>query len=268
MYFFRDANLEQILPTIMSGIRRNREILTGGKKYAQKQARKHQVDEVNFDKELRVEYLTGFHKRKLQRKKKAQKYIEEQERLHRIEERKKIREERKQDLENQLKQFDETMKRITNYDSDEDDKEEIAEDEDEEWNGIDSEEDNEKEKETTDENLPRGILRHKEIYTLDPLTGFDGGATIDDETTVTVESLENPALATVKELAQANNVNIEKSEEVLKKSIQRAKNYAVLCGVAKPEKKKKKNFRYLTKAERRENLRKEKSKSKSRRKKD
>lgn len=69
--------------------RTNREILTGGKKYAQKQAKKYGVDEVVFDKDSRQEYLTGFHKRKLQRQKKAQDYNKEQDRLARIEERKK-----------------------------------------------------------------------------------------------------------------------------------------------------------------------------------
>jgi len=35
------------------GPRQNREILTGGKKYAQKKARKHGVEEVVFDKSSR-----------------------------------------------------------------------------------------------------------------------------------------------------------------------------------------------------------------------
>ena len=72
-----------------------------------------------------------------------------------------------------------------------------------------------------------------------------------------VESLDNPNTVDTEEklqqLAKLNNVNLDKSDQILEKSIERAKNYAVICGVAKPNpiKQKKKKFRYLTKAERR-----------------
>lgn len=261
--------------------RRNREILTGGKKYAQKAAKKHRVAEVVFDKESRTEYLTGFHKRKLQRQKKAQEYNKEQDRLGRIEERRQVREERKKDMENQLEQFNKTMVDITHLDDSD------AEEKEDGWTGFDKkaladsyseseqeqeqEEEEEQEEQETQEPL-KGILHHKEVYTLDKSTELLplSSAIIDDETTVTVESLDNPVLlrdqaANLEAIARANNVNIEKSEEVLDGSIKRAKNYAVVCGVAKPgpgdKKQKKKKFRYLTKGERRENTRKEKTKS-------
>lgn len=51
----------------------------------------HTVEEVTFDKDARAEYLTGFHKRKLARKKQAQEINEEKERLARIEMRKQVR---------------------------------------------------------------------------------------------------------------------------------------------------------------------------------
>ena len=51
----------------------------------------HAVEEVTFDKDARAEYLTGFHKRKLARKKHAQEINEEKERLARIEMRKQVR---------------------------------------------------------------------------------------------------------------------------------------------------------------------------------
>lgn len=253
--------------------RRNREILTGGKKYAQKAAKKHRVAEVVFDKESRTEYLTGFHKRKLQRQKKAQEYNKEQDRLGRIEERRQVREERKKDMENQLEQFNKTMVDITHLDDSD------AEDKEDGWTGFDkkamADSDSESEQEPEEQEIQeplKGILHHKEVYTLDKSTELLplSSAIIDDETTVTVESLDNPVLvrdqaANLEAMARANNVNIEKSEEVLDSSIKRAKNYAVVCGVAKPgpgdKKQKKKKFRYLTKAERRENTRKEKTKS-------
>ncbi|ODV77527.1 uncharacterized protein CANTADRAFT_27305 [Suhomyces tanzawaensis NRRL Y-17324] len=251
----------------MAGIRKNREILTGGKRYAQKAAKKHRVEEVVFDKESRVEYLTGFHKRKLQRQKKAQEYIKEQERLNRIAERKEMRAERKKDMENQLSEFNKTMKDITNL-NDSDDEEEGTKGLAKEWSGFSGDEGSSDEAEENDEDeAPKGILHHKEIYKVDKASLPPTNAIIDDETTVTVESLDNPAVASAREasleaIAKANNVNLAKSEDVLEKSIKRAKNYAVVAGVAKPEQKKKKKFRYLSKAERRENTRKEKSKNK------
>ena len=49
------------------------------------------VEEVTFDLDARQDYLTGFHKRKLQRAKYAQEKAAERARLDRIEARKKVR---------------------------------------------------------------------------------------------------------------------------------------------------------------------------------
>jgi ribosomal RNA-processing protein 17 len=49
------------------------------------------VEEVRFDPAARQEYLTGFHKRKLQRAKQAHEAAEKKARLERIEERRKVR---------------------------------------------------------------------------------------------------------------------------------------------------------------------------------
>ncbi|CAK7896421.1 ribosomal RNA-processing protein 17 [[Candida] anglica] len=244
--------------------RTNREILTGGKKYATKQAKKHRVDEVVFDKDARVEYLTGFHKRKIERQKKAQVYLKEQDRLARIEERKKLKEERKNDLEKQLKRFNETVKEITAFDKSDD--EEDAED----WKGVSGDESGSDDENVDGKKINRkGILQHQEVYKLEDSSVLaDSPVIIDDETTVTVESMDNPAVLSAQDnlvaLAKANNVDLDKSEKILDDSIKRAKNYAVVCGVTKPKdqtKQKKKKFRYLTKAERRSNTRKEKEKS-------
>lgn len=262
-------------------VKRNRELLTGGKKYAQQAKKKHGVEEVVFDKESRKEYLTGFHKRKLQRQKKAQEYIKEQERLARIQERKEMREERKKDLENQLNQFNQTVKKITQLDDSSDDEDVDSNkshpSQDEEWSGFasqDQDEDENSSESSSDDNdtskTPlKGILHRKEVYKVNheellPQTN----AIIDEETTVTVESLDNLHIvsaqqANLEAIARANNVNLAQSDQVLAKSITRAKNYAVVCGVAKPERKTKKKFRYLSKAERRENVRKERAKGKS-----
>lgn len=252
------------------GPRTNREILTGGKKYHQKQAKKYGVDEVVFDKDSRKEYLTGFHKRKLERKKKAQEFHKEQERLAKIEERKEAKDERQRTFEEQFKQLQESKKMFVDGDV-----EAIKPTQsDEEWDGFDEKaqenasvsDDNEDD----DQDL-KGILLKKQVYKIDDPHAL-GDAVVDEETTVFVESLENPYTASLAErslqaAAKANNVSLEKLDEILEKSINRAKKYAVVCGVTKPKPKpqKKKKFRYLTKSERHANNAKAKlSKMKSR----
>lgn len=235
--------------------RTNREILTGGSKYKQKQSKKYGVDEVVFDRDSRKEYLTGFHKRKLERKKKAQEFYKEQERLAKIEDRKAQRDAKEQEFQDQIKQLQEAKSiGLT--------KEDLQEDEDnneEEWAGFNNQEDSESDSESDDEFKPKGILARKQVYKIDDPNTL-GDAVVDEETTVVVETLENPYTAAVQNrsleaVAKANNVQLDKSEEVLEKSILRAKKYAVVCGVSKPKAtpQKKKKFRYLTKTERQAN---------------
>lgn len=242
------------------GPKTNREILTGGKRYHQKQVKKYGVDEVVFDRESRQEYLTGFHKRKLERKKKAQEYHKEQDRLAKISERKQLREERQRTFEEQLKQINEVKSFAVDSDDEDSDKKKVADSPEEkiessEWTGF-GEPSNEESSSSDDETAVRGILLRKTVYKIeDPETL--GDAIVDDETTVTVETLENPrdaylAQTSLDAIAKANNVNLNKLDEILEKLITRAKNYAVVCGVSKPKTKKKK-FRYLTKSERQAN---------------
>lgn len=279
--------------------RTNREILTGGSKYRQKQAKKYGVEEVVFNKDSRHEYLTGFHKRKVERQKKAKAFYEQQERQAKIDERKRIREERQKEFEDKVKELD-TVKSlrlggIDKGDEDEEDGDNVEEAENNEgsqigWNGFESDEkvtvvtqeaqDDDEDKEAQDEDddeeededkeVPlKGILHTKQFYKIDDIRSL-GDAVVDEETTVTVDSVENPYMVkagiSLIDIAKQNHVNLLKSEEVLEKSIDRAKKYAVICGVTKPKpKQKKKKFRYLTKGERRENNRKAKmSKMKSR----
>lgn len=259
--------------------RANRDILTGGKRYAQKKAKKHGVEEVTFDKTSREEYLTGFHKRKLQRQKKAQEFNKEQARLAKIQERKILREERAKEIQDRIAQYKQTVQRIAINGENEDHLGDLSDRDDEEWNGFrdnDTNESIQKTNVTREEHnddaldnindpigLPKGILQKKEVYYIDPSQVETSDAVVEEETTVTVLTLDNPAIVDIQKnletAARANNVDLQKSNEVLNESIKRAKNYAVLCGASRPITKKKK-FRYLTKAERRENLRKEKSK--------
>ncbi|SSD61505.1 related to Ribosomal RNA-processing protein 17 [Saccharomycodes ludwigii] len=239
-------------------LRTNREILTSGKSYVSKKKKSHSVEEVLFDKDSRLDFLTGFHKRKVERQKKAQDFIKEQERQMRIEERKRVRDERKKDMEGQLIKLKESMKEVGDYvgSDNENDIDSKEEEEEEEWNGFDEEEesvDKENKNSTDEEGNIKPILRRK---TAEETLNFE------DETQVEIESLEPNE--NFEFLAKLNHVKLEKSEKVLNDSINRANKYAKFLGIedttnktnSNKVSKKKKKFRYLTKNERRENQRK------------
>lgn len=276
--------------TIRMALRTNKQILTGGEKYRQDKDKKHGVDEVVFDKLARQEFLTGFHKRKVERQKKAQAYHKEQERLAKIEERKEAKANKQREIDERLRQLQELrehLKLSMEEDDDKSDKKSGAKkskhkepqeggdasngSSDDEWTGFGDEEG--ATLDSHEDEPKKGILLRKQVYEIDDKNSL-GDAVVDGTTEVMVESLDNPYTANLRSqsleaLAKANNVNLEKADEVLEDSVKRAKDYAVLCGVAKPKPKpkaKKKKFRYLTKGERRENERKQKlSKLKSRR---
>ncbi|SMN19630.1 similar to Saccharomyces cerevisiae YDR412W RRP17 Component of the pre-60S pre-ribosomal particle [Maudiozyma saulgeensis] len=224
-------------------VKSNRQLLTKGKGYATQQQKKFGTDEVSFDKDSRLDYLTGFHKRKLQRQKKAQENIKEQERLLKIEERKKVRDERKKQMDEQMRRFKETLDIQAEIEELRDGKKRSDpqdHDSDNSWQGFEDDE-------SDDDDSVKPILKTNSL----------GTAIYEDETTVEIESLEpNENFAF---LAKTNNVELEKSEKILDQSITRAKKYAKFLGMddSKDNKKKsKKKFRYLTKNERKNNQRK------------
>ncbi|KAL9113737.1 MAG: hypothetical protein Q9227_002182 [Pyrenula ochraceoflavens] len=75
------------------------------------------TEEVNFDDKARHDFLTGFHKRKLQRTKQAQEAAERKARAERIEERRKVREERKAELERHIQEVNAITRRTGTPDS-------------------------------------------------------------------------------------------------------------------------------------------------------
>ncbi|KAI9717521.1 MAG: hypothetical protein M1812_004662 [Candelaria pacifica] len=96
------------------------------------------LEEIKFDFDARSDYLTGFHKRKLQRMKHAQEEAAKKERADRIEERKRMREERKADLEKHVETVNAMLRKadeefIEPEDSETDDRPV----DNEEWDGID-----------------------------------------------------------------------------------------------------------------------------------
>lgn len=206
-------------------VRSNKQVLSGGKSYKNNLSKKHGIEEVLFNKDSRLEYLTGFHKRKLERQKKAQEFNKEQERQQKIEERKRVRSERKKDIEAQMHKFKETMKEVGDYIGSENESDTDS------WRGFSDDE---------SKHEVRSILKKcVDVYT--------------DDTTVDIEQLEPNE--NFEFLAKANNVELENSKRILDESIDRAKKYAKFLGVDNKLKKKKK-FRYLTKSERKNNQRK------------
>ncbi|VUC37826.1 unnamed protein product [Clonostachys rosea] len=87
------------------------------------------VEEVTFDNAARHEYLTGFHKRKQERIKRAQEEAARRERLEKIETRKQVREERKKEVEDHVNMVNKLLREsgaagaVENEDDSEDDEE-------------------------------------------------------------------------------------------------------------------------------------------------
>lgn len=112
------------------------------------------VEEIKFDTAARQEYLTGFHKRKLQRTKHAQDAAEKKARLERIEERRKVRlsllvqgtllmtrfiqlrEERKADLERHVQEVNTFLQPLQDIETQSKSESEPESREAESWDGI------------------------------------------------------------------------------------------------------------------------------------
>ncbi|RKF61999.1 Ribosomal RNA-processing protein 17 [Erysiphe neolycopersici] len=74
----------------------------------------HKIDEISFDINSREEYLTGFHKRKVARIKNAKAEAEKKSKEDRRIFRKKLREERKQELEEHIEAVNAALKTLDN----------------------------------------------------------------------------------------------------------------------------------------------------------
>ncbi|KAI0600506.1 nucleolar protein 12-domain-containing protein [Biscogniauxia sp. FL1348] len=99
------------------------------------------VEEIKFDDEARVDYLTGFHKRKVQRAKQAQEQAAKKARQDKIEFRKQLREDRKRQAEEHVQHVETMLKeaRQAGYidgGDDDDDGEGDSGDEAREWGGF------------------------------------------------------------------------------------------------------------------------------------
>ncbi|KAI0120054.1 nucleolar protein 12-domain-containing protein [Nemania sp. FL0031] len=132
-----------------------------------KRKRQHTIEEIKFDDDARAEYLTGFHKRKLQRAKHAREQAAERERQEKIEARKQLREDRKREVEEHVSQVNTALKQAAQAGYIENDEGESSEEDTvEEWGGF------------QDTPVQQDLINHEEEY-------------IDEDrfTTVTVESV-------------------------------------------------------------------------------
>ncbi|KAK4164923.1 nucleolar protein 12-domain-containing protein [Cladorrhinum sp. PSN259] len=186
----------------------------------------HTVQEVTWDKDARTEYLTGFHKRKLARKKQAQEINEEKERQARIAMRKQIRDERKQAVEEHVQTITKILRDAEAAGA----TEQGQEDGEEEWDGL------------SDNEVPEAPLLDLEVEYIDE----------DKYTTVTVEavSVDRDGLHKPKIESSDNESDARKKEDPKEEADKKAK---------RPKEKKKK-FRYETKFDRVLSERKQKAK--------
>lgn len=208
----------------------NQALLTKGDRAYAKKKSQARVESVSFDRDSREEYLTGFHKRKVKRQQEAKKRAEEIARKERLAERQRIRQEKQKSIEKDLERLKEAEKAINgaiNGDNEED--EEQEQEQEEEFTGFSD---------------SSGILKKRTIYT-------DGV----DETSVTVEEIQLDPY-----------VDMSRAEAILKESTKRAHEYArhveeLESGpLPKPKPKiRKKKFRYLPKSERKQMVKKTKS---------
>ncbi|KAF3912072.1 hypothetical protein ABW21_db0202651 [Orbilia brochopaga] len=182
-----------------------------------------QIDEITFDRTARHEYLTGFHKRKLARIKAAQEEAEKRGREERIEERRRIREARKEELKRHVDAINQSLNLDRNSGDDTDSSA---------WEGIDD-----------DDDAPASI---------NPVNESSEFVDEDKFTTVTVTTIDDDS----EDEESADDRGGDSGDEGADKK--KGDDVKGKKEVRKPKVKKKK-FRYLSKGERKEDRMKEKA---------
>ncbi|KAK1989413.1 nucleolar protein 12 [Colletotrichum cereale] len=195
------------------------------------------VEEVNFDFDARQDYLTGFHKRKLQRVKWAQEQAAKKAREEKIEMRKQLKVERQREVEDHVKAVSAILEEAQAANSDED--EEINAKDFEEWDGIE-----EASKEQTD------VVDYEDEY-------------VDEDryTTVKVEAISVTRDGLEKLHHDSDEAEADSQDE--HKAEKRADDDKTTTTKARKEWPKKKKFRYETKLERSLGAKKAKAKKKA-----
>ncbi|KAL2068585.1 hypothetical protein VTL71DRAFT_14922 [Oculimacula yallundae] len=222
----------------------------------------HKIEEINFDNDARADYLTGFHKRKVQRAKRAQEEAIKKGREERVEMRKQLREERKQELTEHVSAINAALRAAGDPDVLDSSSDSEA------WGGI-----------SDDESTSKSKSSKKKSSLKSSSKGKASGAVIDHEeqyassdsdkyTTVTVEAVDvtkeglhrladdsdSEADDAVDENGKKKEKKKEKWEEA-KEAEDKKKKW--------PKKPRKEKFRYESKMERKAGRMKQKSKNKA-----
>ncbi|KAG6038189.1 hypothetical protein E4U41_004474 [Claviceps citrina] len=200
------------------------------------------IEEISFDQDARQEYLTGFHKRKLQRIKHAQEEAAKRAREEKLETRKQIREDRRRGVAEHVETVNKMLRESGAVSADLEGDDSEADVSDDEWDGFPDKPDLE-------------IIDHEEEY-------------VDEDryTTVTIESVS----VSRDGLGRPHQFEDEAEEQARKKRAEAERQEAARKEAeAKGEKpswqtKKKKKFRYQTKIERQLTDRKQRIKSQRR----
>ncbi|KAJ5634129.1 hypothetical protein N7528_001971 [Penicillium herquei] len=103
--------------------------------YPKKRKLAPKVEEVTFDSDARHEFLTGFHKRKVQRMKHAQEVAVNRAREEKRQDRKRLREERAAEFNRALEEHKRQLKQIKEENG-EDSENDSEDEDDQEWEGI------------------------------------------------------------------------------------------------------------------------------------
>ncbi|KAJ5717455.1 hypothetical protein N7488_003101 [Penicillium malachiteum] len=103
--------------------------------YPKKRKLAPKVEEVTFDSDARHEFLTGFHKRKVQRIKHAQEVAENRAREEKRQDRKRLREERAAEFNRAMEEHKRQLKQIKEQNG-EDSANDSEDEDDQEWEGI------------------------------------------------------------------------------------------------------------------------------------
>ncbi|KAJ1855795.1 hypothetical protein LPJ73_002281 [Coemansia sp. RSA 2703] len=234
----------------------NTAVLTKGARiYSKKRkARKEQVEEVSFDPKDRRTFLTGFHKRKVQRRERAVEQAKLREREEKLLLRKERREQQHEALVNKIRE-NKSIYGIVDSDSDEQDgsqsgEESAGTENDDEGSG--QEEEAEDDEQNHEGNVETSVLRGEDsVTTVRIVRDLDLNALGDDEDILerrlTPQQLIGRLRKDIVDRTRRTAEEEKKQEEASKKS----------------GKKKTKKFRYETKAKRAAKNSKDRAKSKS-----
>ncbi|KAJ5497039.1 Nucleolar protein 12 [Penicillium fimorum] len=183
------------------------------------------VEEVNFDDESRHEYLTGFHKRKVQRAKHAQENAMKRYKEEKRDARKKIREDRKRDFEQAMAEHKAVLKRMKEDAGDLGAME--GEKEEEDWEGFEE---------------PPAVDYEAEYIDEDKYT------------TVTVEEMDASREGLLKAAKGEDEKGEEKKTYPVESTEDAKKKRKPRSAASEAARKKKRNFRYETKVERKQTM--------------